>query len=253
MENDLENAPVITLRFISIVPGANIEAWERFNKWFAEVYGPMLFMKTRGATGNDFYRLIGDTPEYPQMGSFSHRENLSLWKAATETTEIVSVQNEFIAWEKRGVIESIWSAVYELIKSYRSDPALSGQKEDTRIENAPIMHLEAYRLSPENQGKYFNWFAEFGCKIFIPLFLRSPGLKGYDWFKFTGLARSKEVRDLEYPAYLSVVYFENIKSFEDFTKSPEQVAFQKALRTGFPRGLKYEWYVQYELTNSLRK
>jgi heme-degrading monooxygenase HmoA len=249
----MENAPVITLRFFNIVPGANIEVWDRFNKWFAEVYGAMLFMKTQGATGSDFYRLIGDTPEYPRMGCFSHRENLSSWKAATETPEITSVQDEFITWEKRGVTESIWSAVYALIKSYRSDPALSGQKEDTRIENAPIMHLEAYRLSPENQEKYSNWFAEFGCKIFIPLFMRSPGLKGYDWFKFTGLARSKEVRDLEYPANLSVVYFENLPAFESFTKSPEQVAFQKALRTVFPRGLKYEWYVQYELTNSWRK
>jgi heme-degrading monooxygenase HmoA len=248
----MENAPVITLRFTNIAPGANADVVERYKKWRAEVYIP-LNLKSEGVTGSDQYRLIHETPEYPQVGGITHRQNMGLWKAATDNQLVSDVQNEYIVWEKRGIIESIWSAAYQLIKGFRSGQASLDERLDTHIDNAPIMHLEAYRLSADNQEKYYNWFSESGCKIFIPLFMNLPGLKGYDWYKFTGLMRSREVRVQNYPAYLSVVYFDNIDSFNNFEKSREQTAFQKALRAVFPRGPEYEWYVQYEFTNTWRK
>jgi hypothetical protein len=249
----MENAPVINLRFTDFVPGADADAWERYKKWRAEVYSPMLVMKSPGVTGNDLYQIVRETPEYPSNGGITHRDSLSSWNIATGTTEVLGTQSEYIEWERRGVIECIRSPVYSLIKGFRSGQLLSWQKPDTRIENAPIMHLQAYCLSREEPDKYGNWFSEYGCKIFIPLFIKLPGLKGYDWFKYTGLMRSSEVRDHDYPLYLSIIYFDTIQSYYDYHKSPEQIAFQKALRMVFPRGLKYEWYVLYELTNSWRK
>jgi hypothetical protein len=42
-------------------------------------------------------------------------------------------------------------------------------------------------------------------------------------------------------------------SFENYRKSPELVAFQKAIRNVFPNGLSLKWYVQYQLMQSWRK
>jgi len=75
------------------------------------------------------------------------------------------------------------------------------------------MHLEAYRLSPENQDKYNNWFYEYGFNIFLPLFMKRPGLKGYDYFKFSRSAYRTDIRETEYPAFVSMIYFENIQAF----------------------------------------
>ena len=209
-------------------------------------------MKTRGTTGFDIYRCLLDTPEYPRICMVSHRESLRSWKEATDTPEMKSVQSELSSWQKRGVMESTWSSVYQLIKSFRIGQS-SEEKPDTRIENAPIMHLEAYDLTMDNQETYAEWYSEYGLKVFVPLFMNIPGIKGYDWYKYTGLQRSTEIRDHDYPPYLSIIYFDNLDSFEKFKKSQEQRAYQKALRMTFPLGIRYEWYVQYELTNSQRR
>jgi heme-degrading monooxygenase HmoA len=83
--------------------------------------------------------------------------------------------------------------------------------------------------------------------------MKLPGLMGYDWYEDTKLRRTKEIRELNYPEYLSIIYFENLKAFEDFEKSPELVALQKSMRSVFPRGLNLQWHVQYELIKSFRK
>jgi hypothetical protein len=49
-------------------------------------------------------------------------------------------------------------------------------KPGTKIENAPVMLLQGFRLSTEEQEKYSRWLSENGY-VFIPLFLRLPGLK----------------------------------------------------------------------------
>ena len=49
------------------------------------------------------------------------------------------------------------------------------------------------------------------------------------------------------------MYFGDIKSFETYAKSAALVAFNKALRTVFPYGLNYKWYVEYQLVKSWRK
>jgi hypothetical protein len=136
---------------------------------------------------------------------------------------------------------------------FRSKPVYSDDNQDTRIENAPIMHLEGYRLLVEEQEKYLKWFTDFGCPIFMPLFMKIPGLAGYDWYKDTGLRGSREAERWEYPEYLSIIYFENLKANDDFVKSPEMAGFHKAIRSVIPYRLGYVWYVQYQLLKSFRK
>jgi hypothetical protein len=67
----------------------------------------------------------------------------------------------------------IWYPAYSLIKSFRSKPNYSNHNQ-ALIENAPVMYLEAYRTSPEEQEKYYKWFNEYGCNIFMPLFMKMP-------------------------------------------------------------------------------
>ena len=245
----MANSTLINLTFEQGVPGADEAAVKRYYNWADEVYNPML-QQVNGVMGADRYRIIRETPEYPPEGSIRHHENFDTWGAYEQTQQGSAIRGEMESWVKRRVMEFVWSAAYELINSFSLESL--GNK-DTRIENAPIMHLEAYRLSPGEQEKYVTWFNEYGAWIFIPLFLRLPGLKRYDWFKDTGRRRRTFTRESEYPPYLFILYFNDIKSFESFTKSPELTAFNQALRTVFPYGLNYKWYVQYQLTKSWRK
>ena len=210
-----------------------------------------LQMKIPEVTGYDSYQITRENPDYGIRAAIIHYKNLRDWKAARETSEGKAIMGEIESWRERGVRDQIWSAAYALIKSFRSKPVFSSDNQDTRIENAPIMHLEAYRLSAEEQEKYLKWFNDFGCTVFMPLFLKLPGLAGYDWYKDTGL-RTRPGQ-WEYPEYLSIIYFENLKAYEDFVKSPELAGFQKSIRSVIPRRLGYIWYVQYQLTHSLRK
>jgi hypothetical protein len=246
----MENAQVINMSFINYAPGVDPEVRERYQHWVRDVYVPV-GMKNAGRTGTESYQIVRESPEYPQSGSIVHYESLKALETILAFPESIAINEDRDTWNKRGIREGIWSATYELIKSFRSETGIQGGKADTRIENAPIMHIEAFRLSPEEQGKYYKWFSNFGYD-FVPLFVKLAGLKGYDFFKDTGF-KTLEARETKYPVYLSILYFENVNSFESYTKSHELVIFEKALRTIFPRGLKYEWYVQYQVVQRWRK
>ena len=243
------NAPVISMTFVNRAPGADIEVFERYRKWVNEVYLP-LQMNIPGLRGIDSYQAARESLEYPVTGVVYHWENLQAY-GTPNTPERTAIQQEAAAWVKRGVRDPIWSVVYELIKSYRNVSPSSGRP-DTRIEGAPVMSLEAFRLSAEDEEKYVSWFTDYGCSSFIPLFLRLPGFKGYDWYKYMGLGRGPDMREHEYPGYISMIYFENTSAFDNFVKSPELASFLKVMRSVFPRALKYEWYVQYQLVKSVR-
>lgn len=247
----MENRPLITLTFVSGSPGVDAELYERFMQWVDEVYIP-IGMKSSDITGTDRCQIVKESPEYPQAGTIRHCANFEAWERYQKLPEREAIRGDLSAWENRGVQETIWSAGYELERSFRSIPRLQENRADTKIDNAPIMHLEGYRLSAEEQEKYGKWLSDYGYNVFIPLFIRLPGFKGYDFFKDKGLKR-RETREVEYPSNLSIFYFENLKAYEDYKKSQELVIFQKALRTVFPRGLKYKWYVQYQLVKSWRK
>jgi hypothetical protein len=248
----MENTPVITLNGFSPYPGADPEIWERYTKWNEEVYAPLL-IKYPTRKGIDTYQIVRENPLYPFRLGIHHHENLTSQQNARKTAEQIAITQDSASWEKRNVIDQLWSAVYQLVRSFRSEQGLPGDKPDTRIQNAPVMHLEAYRLSLEDQDKYNKWFAEYGMNIFIPLFMKQPGIKGYDYYTYSGIQVRNDARETEYLAYLSVIYFENMQSFDKYENSPELTTFHKTLRNVFPRGVNYRWYVQYQLAFSLRK
>jgi len=246
------NAPVITVSAESPAPGADSEVYERYRKWTLEVYGP-LTLKIPEALGIDHYKIVKENPEYPFAVNLVHYKNVKDWSAFAPSAEGTAIMKELRSWEERGIVEFIWHPAYSLVKSFRSNSSSPNRQDTTIIDNAPIMYFEAYRTSPEEQGKYHKWFTDYGCNLFMPLLMKLPGLMGYDWYEDTGLRRRQDIRELEYPKYLSVIYFENLKAYEDYIKSPEFIALQKSMRSIFPRGLNYKWHVQYQLVKSWRK
>jgi heme-degrading monooxygenase HmoA len=247
----MENAPVITLTFRSPAPGADPEVWARYIKWSTEVYVPLV-MKTPMVSAVEQYKIVKESPEYPFFGSIMHYENNEVRESYRETTERNAIEGEVAAWTKRGIADYFWRVAYELVKSIRSE-TVSIVKEGTIINNASFINMEAYQLSPGEDEKYEQWLNDYGYNIFLPLFLKVPGLRGYDCFKCVDIKGTTEARETKYPLYLSIVYFENIEAFDNYAKSAELVVLQKGLRNVFPRGPVYKWYVQYQLVKSWRK
>jgi len=247
----MENRPVISMAFPSIAPGVDDETAKRYNRWVMEVYHPMS-LKLDGVMGIDNWRIVGKNPEYPLLGAIYHYGNITAYENSLKSPERQAIIEDLKTWGNRGVTETVWNTAYGLVQSFRDETGSSIGKKQTTVEIAPVMHLEAYRIRSEDQEKYNKWFQEYS-RVFVPLFVKNCGLKGFDYFKCLNLPPRIPPREIECPAYISILYFENLKAFEDFEESSEQVSFQRALRNLFPLGLSYWWYVQYQLNQSLRK
>jgi hypothetical protein len=247
----MENAPVITLNGFDAYPGVDPDIWERYTKWGTEVYAPLM-MKYSARKGIYIYRIVKENPLYPFQLGLHHHENLTTQQNTYKTPEQNAIMKDSLSWHERKVTDHPWSAIYQLVKSFKNNEALSDEKPDTIVQNAPLMHIEAYKLTSEEQEKYNQWFVEYGMNIFIPLFMKQSGVKGYDYYKFTGLQVSG-AREHDYPDYLALIYFENMQAFEKYERSPELTTFHKTMRNVFPRGVNYRWYVQYQLVKSFRK
>jgi len=126
------------------------------------------------------YSIINRNPEYPSNGSIAYYDRLEDWEKRLAAPDEVSirVRQDLAAWQKRKVMEFIWSATYRLLAKYRTDKVTTENKMDTRIENATVMHMEAYRLSEEDHKKYNKWLEEFAFNIFGPCSYRFRVLKG---------------------------------------------------------------------------
>lgn len=254
MESKLEDRPIITINGRSPTPGVDPEIWSRYQRWHGEVYSPMYFTMP-GRNGVDNYAIVKERAEYPSFITLIHTESIKFIQESLKHPARTALIGEAATWVKRHVSMFIWSTRYALIKSFRSEPLGTPAKEDTKIENAPILHIEGYRVWKEDQDKYLSWLNDYGFGSFIPLLMRLSGIKGYDCYKNIGSTNFREVetRELEYPDFLSILYFEDEAAFENYTKSPELLAFQKAISNVFLNGLTLRWYVQYQLIKSFRK
>jgi hypothetical protein len=186
----MENAPVITVNGFSPYPGADPELWERFTKWGNEVYVPLM-LKNPGRTGSDTYQITRQNPLYPFRLRIHHLTDLASQRRASVSAEQIAIQTDNNTWRTRNVMEVVWGGIYQLAFNFRGGSLVSSPKSDTRIENAPVLHLEAFRFSPEEQEKYNKWFTEYGQNIFIPLYFKQAGVKGFDCYENTGCKGSR--------------------------------------------------------------
>jgi hypothetical protein len=249
----MESAPTIRINARRVQP----EYEEKFFNWSLEAYYPLLITIPE-IEEVDFYHIVKENPQYVKTFSINHYKNRSDQMKFRRDQRFRDVQKDLEAtFGNRS--EEVWFVAYEQIASFKNGSTTIAGKRIFEVENAPIMHLEGYAFSVPEQERFDTWFNKWGQEVFIPLIMRLPGLKEYIRYKlidveFTGLSdiyRTK--RPVEYPPYLSIITFENIKAFENYEQSLELGAFKSALQAPFPLGLNYQWYVQYRLMRSWRK
>ena len=172
----MENVPAITISGTSRYPGADPDIWDRYVKWNEEVYSPLM-MRWPARLGIDFYEIYKENPLFPSYLMINHHQNLQTQQKGVDMPEMVSIYEDMANWRKRNVVDRVFAGGYQLVKNFRIGASLGGNGMDTRIENALILHLEAYDLFPEDRDKFSRWFEEYGVNVFIPLFMKRPGIK----------------------------------------------------------------------------
>ena len=246
----MENRPVI------MASGVNCprEILDRYWKWQMEVYTPLL-MKNTSLLGVDYYIIVRESPLYPKFLGIRHYPNFNSYESSLKTQVRRDINQDIDAsWTSHGR-ERVWLTLWHLIRSFRKEAAtITVDKEEKGIAIAGLLHLEALKLSTEQQVQYDRWLNEFGYEVSIPLLMQLPGIRGYDCFKNTGWRSDmKDVRETDYPEYLSLVYFENLGAYENYEKSRELAASRKALKADVSGDPDFKWYVQYQLIKSFRK
>jgi len=242
----MENAPHIML------VGRNIPAdsEDRYFKWYDEVYN-ILYMKIPGYAGIDNYRVAKQTLDYPGIFSIQHLKNRRSVEEASKNPDRQALQKDHNATFYR--IEWVWHEVYFLIGSFRND---SNSPEATIVENAPIIHIDGYRVPTAEHGKYNQWFIKWASRIYIPLIMNSPGLTAYNCFKLSDFSMrfpGHTYIEAEIPSYVSISYFDNTQSFEQYEASPANAALRRSMELELPGGLNRIWSVEYQLRKSWRK
>ncbi|MFH0847467.1 MAG: hypothetical protein V1894_05390 [Chloroflexota bacterium] len=242
----MENRPHISING-RIIP-SDIE--DKFLKWYDEVYCPT-YIKIPGNDGIDTYRIVKRSLEYPDLISIFHRRNRKAAEEYTTNPTRIAIQKDYNATFYR--VQYIWHDLYALVGSFRND---SSSSDSSIVDNAPIIHLEGFKVPATEQGRYDQWFMKWASRVYIPILMKSPGLKAYNCFKASDLSiRTPWLKylEVEIPAYVSILYFENMQSFENYEASLEYASFKRHMEVELPSSMSTIWNVQYQLRKSWRK
>lgn len=242
----MENRPHISING-RIIP-SDIE--DKFLKWYDAVYIPT-YMKLPGYDENDNYRIIKRSLEYPDLLSIFHRRNRKVAEEIIKNPTRIAIQKDQDATFSR--IQFVWHDLYVLVESFRNN---SSSRESAVVENAPVIHLEGYRVPAAEQGRYDQWFMRWASRIYIPILMERPGLKAYNCFRLSDFSLripGRKYMEVEIPPYVSILYFENLESFEKYESSPSYAALKRSMELELPGSISTIWHVQYQLRKSWRK
>jgi hypothetical protein len=253
MRQSMDDNPVLGLLAFFVPP----ELRDRWDNWSNEAWGPIA-MRNPYQKGIDRDQIIRDVISYPRSFMNTHYENRREWEQSYSVQVGKDIRADLETWKQRGV-ETLWRALYYLVCSYRNGSVVPGQDaRDIGVSDKQITHLEGWYLKEDEIPRYEEWFGKSGKEIYLPLIGKLPGLKKCDFYiLFYDYAEANIWMKAKYPNthpfYLSVLHFMYIESFENYDKSLEVAAFRQGVRTAFPKGLDYKWYVQYQLIRSWRK
>ena len=245
----MENAPVLTISGRQIPP----EIEEHYNKWYDAAYGP-IFVKIPGSRGIDRYKIIRKNYILPNTLDLYHNENLEAQKKRSAHTDRMAVIRDSATTFHQ--IRRFWYSTYELIQSFKNDSSRHQPVQNTIVENAPIIHIEGYKIPETEYGKFELWFNKWASQIYIPLLLKIPGVKECNFFKLIDFKdpayASVRFVETDIPRFVSITYLESPESFDNFNQSKEVGAFRGSLELGFPDSLKIVWDTEYQLFASYR-
>ena len=249
----MDDTPLIRILAINIQP----EYEERYGNWVKEAYYPLL-ITVPGYKGFDYCQIVRENPQYTKILAIQHHANRSDMLKVRSDPKLIDVFRDMITtWTSRS--EVIWFAPYQLMRSFKTEGVDLRGDTTLKAESAPIIHIEGYAISPEEEEKYASWFIKWGYELYVPLIMKLPGLKEYAWYKLIGVDLKglpdyyNPKRPVEYPLHLSILRFESIAAYDRYSKSIELAGFREAMRVPFPSGLDYKWYVQYQIVKSWRK
>jgi hypothetical protein len=236
----MENAPHIILAGRNIPPDIK----ERYYKWNDAAYVP-LYLNIPGYIELDYYEIIKKSLEYPESLNIHHAKKRRTFEESRKNQSRIDLQKDYDA--------TFYRMVYYLIGSFSRD---STSPEVTFVENAPFIHFEGYRVPTSEQDKFDQWFMKWASHVYIPLILKSPGLKGCNCFKLSDLSMrwpGHKYLATEIPACMFIFYFENAQAFENYEQSPECAALKRSMELELPDDVKIIWNVEYQLAKSWRK
>jgi hypothetical protein len=241
----MENLPLMLLR------GRNVPAdlRERFQNWLFEAYVP-LFLKQPSLKMVDFYQIIKENPLYPELLGVYHHSNINAFEKIHENPDWIAIFNDMNKSFSR--VEHVWGQNYHLLRSFVN--VTHPVANDPKSVDTSIIHIEAFKLSPEEHERYKDWFVKWAYRVYIPVLMKLPGLKEYDHYQ--RLDVNHDVPSWNYigkpvvtecPPFISIIYFEN------YENSPELISFKRAINLEVSNNLVPEWYIQYRLMRSWRK
>jgi hypothetical protein len=244
----MENAPVVVISALNIAS----EAEERFDKWYDAAYGP-IFIKNTGTKAIDRYRLIQKSPELPGTLNIYHHENLNRLKERSGNPDRTALVND----QQQGwPIDWYWRSIYTLLRSFRQPAFLTSKSQDTTVDGAPVIYIEGYRLPPEINEQYFNWFARWASRLYVPQLLKGTGARCINFFRLVDYRMPlwDNVRHLEpeLPLFVSIAYFENVKDYEEYRTGLEYAIFKRSLDVEFSGGLEFVWDYGYQSLKAYR-
>ncbi len=234
----------------------NIGDQEKYIKWRDGAYAPML-ISTNTAIAHEHYRIVHENPDYPLTFTLTLCRSLEDHLATGRSPEYAAY-NKDIETTFGGRYERIWSTPYMLVKRLKNEALTYDKNKDYTPENAPVILLYGASLSPDEWDKYHNWFNDWGYPVYLPVLLKVPGVIEYSRWWLSNIRSRMPPKpniseDPKYPQDLSIIYFENLKAYQNFEKSREFAAFNKTLAAEFPNGLNLKWNVVYRLTGRWTK
>jgi hypothetical protein len=245
------NGQVICLAGKTVPPALE----EKFNMWLQGAYNP-LFLKVPGMKGIDDYTIVKRAFESPgQLEIYHNGLDLERYKKSVPTFR----PNQDIARDSSVTFKSIiwfYLNVYELMGCFRHNQGTVERKDDTVVDDAPVIHLEGYKVAASEQDRFDDWFNVLSSRIYIPLLLKIPGVKASNFFRLTDyrspLYTWAHFIESDMPPYISITYFENENSVETFNQSVELAAFRRSLHVEFTGKLQTVWNTEYRLFSSHR-
>lgn len=245
----MENRPIIFFRGRNVPPDQR----ERFQNWLFEAYVPIL-LKVEGVEKVEYYQIIKENPLYPNQLGFYRFKNRQAMESRDGNPDRDAVLKDMATFSR---IEHFWSQTYGLLRSF--DSAAKTESAVAKAEDTPVLHIESFQLPPEEQERCNDWYVKWAYRVYLPILMKLPGLVQYDRYRINDRREPYSDRFLgkpvvsEYPLYISVMYFENLKAFENYENSPELIAFRRIMKYEVSDNLNYEWYVQYQLLKNWRK
>jgi hypothetical protein len=245
----MENTPVLTISGRKIP----VDIEERYNRWYDAAYGP-IFMKTPGMLGIDRYKII--RPDYilPNELDLYHTQNLEAQKKRSLNQDRVAVvRDSSITFHK---IQRFWYNTYELMRCFNNNTGSTGNTVNTTVVDAPVLHIEGYRVPAAEDARYEGWFNKWATLIYIPLLLKIPGVRACHFFKLVDyqdpIFATVRFVESDMPRFISLIYLNGLDSLDNFVQTPEFGAFRGSIELGFAESIKIIWDTEYRLLKAYR-